>query len=338
MNHVQIGDVSMRPLFARHETFAPRFGWLRKGYIAVTQQGDVTDLGSDVFLLKESPVLLGVGKNMVNAIRYWMQAFKLAVEQKRGGTSRAWLSSATPEAHWLLADDGADPFLEDPASLWLLHWWLLRPPCHAPSWWIAFHAFPHARFTEDQLIRTVEQYVAMAGWEIAPGSIAKDVDCLTKMYAPRKTSTGSPGSFEDLLDCPFRELALLEASPDIARTWRFTEGPRPTLPPAVIAYACLDYASRFTTAEGSITLGRLASEPGSPGLAFRLTEPVLAARLEEALHGRTDARIDEGAGQRRLSFDKSPHHIKNVVLSKYFGVASAALNKAPVRVNEEVAV
>jgi len=171
----------------------------------------------------------------------------------------------------------------------------------------------------------VEQYVSLAGWDVAPGSIAKDVDCLTKMYAPRKTATGSPGSFEDLLDCPFRELALLEAAPDTARTWRFTDGPRPSLPPAIIAYACLDFAGRFTEKEGSITLGRLASEPGSPGLAFRVTEPTLAAALDQAFSSSIGARIDEGAGQRRLAFDRPPRLLGESIRDRYYGLEAFSL-------------
>ena len=65
------------PSFARHETFAPRFGWLHKGFTAV-------DSDPEAFLKEDAPVTLGVGKNMVNAIRYWSMAFKLTVEHPRG--------------------------------------------------------------------------------------------------------------------------------------------------------------------------------------------------------------------------------------------------------------
>ena len=50
-------------VFARHETFHPRFGWLKKGF-------DKADRDSGIFLREDAPVLLGVGKNMVRSIRY----------------------------------------------------------------------------------------------------------------------------------------------------------------------------------------------------------------------------------------------------------------------------
>ena len=69
------------PAFARHETFHPRFGWLRK---AVTESAK----SGTVFTEKDSTVKLGVGKNMVNAIRYWGLAFKVLEQRPNPGRPR----------------------------------------------------------------------------------------------------------------------------------------------------------------------------------------------------------------------------------------------------------
>ena len=305
------------PFFARHETFAPRFGWLHKGFSAI-------DSDPEAFLKEDAPVTLGVGKNMVNAIRYWSMAFKLTVEHRRGGTSRAHTASPTWEACWLLSEHGADPYLEDPASLWLLHWWLLTParyaPCYAPTWWVAFNALPSSRFVEAELAELVARHVRLSGWEQpAPASITKDVDCLTKMYAPRKTpKEGSPGSFEDLLDCPFRELGLLEATPGKGHLWRFTSTASASLPPRIIAYACLDYVSRQTSAAGSVTLARLANEPGAPGRAFRLREPDIAAALEEVSGLHAAISVTDAVGHRNLVSSGNPHDLAWELLDAHF--------------------
>src|SRR5215472_11015109 len=84
-----------KPAFARHETFHPRYGWLAKGYAAAAD-----DPG--IFVNEAATVTLGVGKNMVRAIRYWMAAFKLAEERAPGYTVPTW------RAHWLLSEHGAD--------------------------------------------------------------------------------------------------------------------------------------------------------------------------------------------------------------------------------------
>lgn len=306
MIETQLGAIA-NPRFARHETFAPRFGWLHKGFRAV-----ISD--SDVFLRDDAPVVLGVGKNMVNAIRYWSNAFKLTIERPKGGSSRANVSVPTWRAVWLLDENGADPYLEDPASLWLLHWWLLSVQegarCEAPTWWVAFHALSAPRFTEEQIVDQVLRHVGRCGWEPpVQASVARDVDCLTKMYAPRKVATGSPGSFEDLLDCPFRELGLLESVADSSqksRVWRFTDVARASLPSRVIAYACLDFAATTVAGAGSISLARLANEPGSPGRAFHLREADISAALAEVCELRAELDITEAAGHRSLVFRNDP--------------------------------
>ena len=63
MNEINI----IKPIFARHETFHPRFGWFKKGF----DKNEVFSTNK-----KGATTILGVGKNMVNSIRYWSLAFK----------------------------------------------------------------------------------------------------------------------------------------------------------------------------------------------------------------------------------------------------------------------
>ncbi|MET8323337.1 DUF4007 family protein [Micromonospora sp. NPDC005189] len=323
MLEIKLRDAAM-PSFSRHETFAPRFGWLHKAYSALRD----ASMGSEVFLQHDAPVRLGVGKNMVNAIRFWSYAFKITVEYPRSKNSRANAAGPTWEARWLLDEDGADPYLEDPGSLWLLHWWLLSERSFVPTWWVAFNALPSSRFTEETLTETVIRQVRSSEWEMpVRTSIAKDADCLTKMYARRKAPTGSPGSFEDLLDCPFRELGLLEfggserSGDREVRFWQFTNTARVSLPARVIAYACLDYADRNPALRqgGSIALARLANEPGGPGRAFRLREPEIAGALEEVSTHHDALALTEGVGQRSLAFAAPPRGLAWDVLDAHYG-------------------
>jgi hypothetical protein len=310
------------PKFARHETFAPRFGWLHKAYMQVKEN-------SEVFHREDAPVLLGVGKNMVNAMRYWSQAFKLTQEHPHEEPSyRAYVASPTWRARWLLDEDGADPYLEDTGSLWLLHWWLLssepQARCLAPTWYVMFHLAPFSRVTAAEMAMVITRHIRENfdedKWP-AQESINRDVDCLIKMYAlDQEFNPLSPGSFEDLLACPFRELGLLEGQgKGKERTWRFTSGSRSSLPAPVLAYACLDYASRFSANAGSISLARLANEPGAPGRAFRTREPELTKAIESLVSEHPDLQIVEALGQRSLAFTKDPQALAWSVLDDHYG-------------------
>lgn len=316
------------PKFSRHETFAPRYGWLHKAHTEIVRDGEG---GSDIFHRENAPVLLGVGKNMVNAIRFWSQAFKLTREHPHPDPSnRAYLASPTWRAEWLLGENGADPYLEDTGSLWLLHWWLLSSEpgeggakCMVPSWYVMFHLAPFSKVTTAEMITLITRHVNESyAKEAVPAaeSIKRDVECLIKMYALElEPNPLSQGSFEDQLMSPFRELGLLEGQgKGKDRVWRFTTRSRSNLPAAVLLYACLDYASHFPGGN-SISLARLANEPGAPGRAFRMREPELIKVIEPLVTEHADLQITDSLGQRSLSFIGDPQKLAWDVLDRHYG-------------------
>ena len=131
-------DEACERVFARHETFHPRYGWLKKAVDAAGNE-------EDVFNSEDAVIRLGVGKNMVKAIRHWGAAFKL-IEADPDSNSRrpAWIPSYWGQS--LFSDYGADPFTELPGTLWWLHWKLLAPRSQAPVWWTTFNQFSAVEF------------------------------------------------------------------------------------------------------------------------------------------------------------------------------------------------
>ncbi|MFF9070106.1 DUF4007 family protein [Streptomyces sp. NPDC014891] len=308
--------------FGRHETFAPRFGWLHKAYMQVKHD-------SEIFHREDAPVLLGVGKNMVYSMRHWSKAFKLTQEHPHEDPSyRALVASPTWRARWLLDEEGADPYLEDTGSLWMLHWWLLsndsEAKCWAPSWYMIFNLAPRSRVTSAEMTSFITRHVhenfSEKDWP-AGESISRDVECMIKMYAlDQEFNPLSPGSFEDLLMSPFRELGLLEGQgKGKERSWRFTNGSRSNLPAPVLAYACLDFAARSSANAGSISLARLAQDPGSPGRAFRMREPDLAKAIESLVSDHPDLQIVSALGQSSLAFSKAPLPLAWDILDAHYG-------------------
>ncbi len=301
--------VAAEPAFARHETFHPRFGWLRK---AVSQAGDGT-----AFTDPDATVKLGVGKNMVNAIRYWGLAFKVLEQRPNLARPRLPLVMPSTFGEILLGDDGWDPFLEDPASLWLLHWKLLAPRCTAPTWWVAFNDFAALQFSEGQLRTHVVELASAAGWpSVVESSVKKDVDCLIRTYTVRRQGRQV---LDDVLDCPFRELGLMEnASGDEGRAWRFVVGQKPTLPDALIAFAALEFAAIAGDGARSVSIARLAHEPGSPGAAFRLTETGLFESLSRFSMAHDRLSVAEPAGLRQILFPDDPSALAAEILASYY--------------------
>lgn len=98
----------MRYSFSGHESFYCKSLWLKKGY-------DYLKEGHS-FLDEDAVVRLGVGKNMVASIRFWLKAFGLTANDQ-----------PTALADLLFAkESGCDCFIEDVNTLWLLHYSLVH--------------------------------------------------------------------------------------------------------------------------------------------------------------------------------------------------------------------
>ena len=298
------------PTFARHETFHPRYGWFRKACTFTAED-------SRVFSREDAPVRIGVGKNMVRAIRFWGLAAKLIEAAPRPSDARTPEMVPTRLGDALFGDDGWDRYMEDPGTLWLLHWLLLAPPSRLPVWWLAFNEFHAVEFTGDDLEAAVAtQIEAAADWTRPhPSSVRKDVSALLRTYAPAERSGRT--AIDDVLDCPLRELNLIGRSAAAGR-YRFTMGAKPALPPAVLVYAALDYIDRIRAGGNTITLSRLAHEPGAPGKAFKLAEGEFLAALEPVV-AETDALgLATATGAVQLSWSGEPGGIANEALDRYY--------------------
>jgi hypothetical protein len=271
---------SIHATFGRHETFTPRYSWLKRGYDALAGGG-----GRYIFATYDAHHDLGVGKNQARSIRFWLQAFRIVEERKIEGR-REPTGSPTVFGEALLNDDfGLDPYLEDMGSWWLLHWMALSPGGYLPVWWAAFHTFPAQVFNVDQLVEHVQAQIdATSSWNQPKPphttTVRKDVLALLRAYAGTSGSRRKDTD-DDGLDNPLVPLTLLRQTDELG-TFRFGVGPKPGLPTAVAAFACLDFLARNGATSRQTLVATLATEQGGPGRAFKLTERDLTDLLARA--------------------------------------------------------
>ncbi len=305
----------MCPSFARHETFHPRYGWLKKGFDAARQD-------PSFFLQPDATTQLGVGKNMVRAIRYWCSAYKVLEERPNPENTRLRNSHPTRSVDALLDDEGWDPYLEDPASLWLLHWQLLRSPCAAPAWFAIFNRFRANDFTDEALVSQLRLFCDdHPEWgKVAHNSLLKDARCLLRMYA--SVTTGRDLA-EDTIDSPFVDLELIRVLQGTRRHFVLNVGPKRSLSAHIVAYACIDFAVQQRTSARIMTLSRLTHAPGSPGRAFQLTEAVLAEVLDSFATTYAGLQLTQAAGTRQLVFDDSLDGQPTRILDDYYALRSS---------------
>lgn len=260
--------VEPRYAVGAHETFAFRTGWLKKGYDAVRKD-------RFAFARDDAVVQLGVGKNMVRSIRFWCLSTGVLEEEARPTGSKPL--KPTEIGNRLLADDGWDPYLEDSASLWLVHWLLVTNP-RASAWWYAFGTYPDNEFSKPRMIAFLQSIVERQQQTVSPTSLARDVDCFVRTYVSGMNAASSLP--EASFDCPLAELELIHPA-DTDGVYRFRIGRKEGLPPQVVGFALLQFFGAHVLPRRSVNLRDCLYAAGSPGQAFRLDEDALREALDD---------------------------------------------------------
>lgn len=289
--------------FSGHQTFPFRYPWLPKGI-----RGLEEDPG--LFFRDDAIVTLGVGKNMVSAIRFWCEALNLALVNGRLSVGRP-----TPLGLKLFGKQGWDPYLEDLGTLWLLHWQLVDSPEIASTWSFVFTHWNRDVFSRADLLEWLV-VVAEKGADkrTSRNSLKRDLDVFMRTYVPSRQD--GRRSLEDTFDCPLVELGLLRRIE--GDLYRFDRGPKPGLPVEVFAFALARYWSKRAKEQETLSFERLLYGPSSPGGAFKLTESSLATLLE-SLPTWTSLEYDETGGL-RLLIRRDPKKLRDPLqfLERYY--------------------
>ncbi len=210
-----------------HETFSIRKNWLAKGLEAVAGN-------AAIFTDKKIEAMdeLGIGRNMVFALRYWLKAVGLTREEK---VERQTKTIFTPLGKVIFEND---PYVEEIGTFWLLHHVLATNKDFATSWYFFFNEFNLAEFSKEDFVGALESFDRMNGGSAAHSSLESDFECLLNTYISR-FKTEMEADPEDNMDCPFAELGLV----DFARTvegkkiYRKVIPPKQNIPPLIFLAA-----------------------------------------------------------------------------------------------------
>ena len=257
------------PQFSGHETFPLRYGWLKKVYDAVASTEDKQD-NKPVFLGDDAIARFGVGKNMVASMRHWGYAAGI-IDDLKGSP----VIQTTKLGNLLFGSDGLDPYMEHPATLWLVHWNLAARP-DKTTWFWAFNHYHALTFEREDLTKGISRLAKERGWSrVAAVTIKNDVACFVRTYVPQ--SPLERGSNDDALESPLAELGLIKATGK-RDGFRFVRGAKSTLGDGVFLYALMDFWYGHSSA-ATLSFEAIAHEPGSPGRVFLFDENDVADRL-----------------------------------------------------------
>ena len=208
-------------------------------------------------------------------------------------------TSPTSLGRRVFRNGGLDPYMENPATAWLVHWQLCTNP-HKTTWFWAFNHYSAGTFEREMLVKGIVKLAKDRHWRRAAGATIKsDVACFVRTYVSHMHLEKT--NHENALESPLAELGLIRP---VGRRdgFRFVLGHKPTLEAGIFCYAVTKFwLSRDSSSAQTLSFEALAHEPGSPGRVFLLDENDLAARLSciEETSGNL-YRWSETAGMKQL--------------------------------------
>lgn len=258
--------------FAAHDTFHIRDGWLHKGISIVSKR-------PEIFSDPHATDTFGIGRNMVDAVRYWLLAAGLGNE-KRSKTS-------DEKAQFLLSPLGKlllkrDRFIEEDVSLWALHFHIASNVEKATTWYWFFNKFPSTRFDSQSCLNYLSRWIEQSDLKKKPNvsSLQKDISCVLRTYTKAHGRRRSDYSPEDSFECPFAALQLVDYLEN-SDSYKMNVGKR-SVPAHAFAYAVISFVQRE---EGRTEIGfqDLLSAENSPGRVFLLSAEGLLNNIDSMI-------------------------------------------------------
>lgn len=206
-----------RPIFSGHESFACKSHWLKRGYDFVMAERNFND--------DDAVVHLGVGKNMVASIRFWLKAVGLLKDDQLEDI-----------AGYLFNDDnGKDPYLEDIGTLWLLHFMLVNTE-HATIYKTAFVDYHRQRnIIEKGKLQNYIKHTCFEGTSYKnlynDNTVKRDIGVMLHNYCSK-----SNANLEDS-NCLLAPLNLISEADK--ETYVFNYDTRSDVPSLIFLYAML---------------------------------------------------------------------------------------------------
>tara|TARA_Y100001970_G_scaffold189873_1_gene230832 strand:+ start:2383 stop:3294 length:912 start_codon:yes stop_codon:yes gene_type:complete len=272
--------------FGRNETFNLRYSWLNKGLKEFKQN-------KNIFLLEEAPLILGVGKNMVNSIKYWLNAYQIV----------DFSFDEPVQTQFGEVIENHDPYLENIKSLWLLHWKLCTNPNQATFYYWFFNCYKKNKFTKIELLNDLNIWLDDIGSKkVSSATLERDALLLLKTFSSSQDETKN---FEELLENPFYVLNLLSKNND--GSYSVTYEPRESINSTMLGF-CLLEIFNLTKSEDlfeknkkrtQMPVSEFLNEQPSISRIFKINESYFYQLLDELIINYPSTfSFNETAGQR----------------------------------------
>lgn len=247
--------------YGQHQSFHLRDRWLSKALKSLD--------GNERFFYTENAFeQIGLGKNMVQSLRFWVEATKV-VEKQEGKKHSHSLSNL---GRLILKYDKVIQ-LQDTAAI--LHYNLTSDKEVASSWHWFFNYFNEKVSTKEEIFEGLKKWVEEnESKNIAEGSLKKDVDCIVRLY----TSGQDNEDPEEVIHSPIAKLNLLSET----EGYIYKKTPKISdIGVTALMYVLLDYCNNHNI--NTITVDEIEHKNNLWGKTFNLNRSVIVNALERLM-------------------------------------------------------
>jgi hypothetical protein len=156
----------------KHSSFYIRNGWPTKILLAVRADNHIFSPNAELKAVDE----LGMGRVMIKALRYWAKALGLTLETK----DAQGIVSVETELFTLLYEN--DRYLQNEASLLLLHRELAVNIEEATAWFWAFNEHSKSTISKEEFVDGFYSYLISNGGVAGKDSVEKEFNCFKNTY------------------------------------------------------------------------------------------------------------------------------------------------------------
>lgn len=283
---------NIKPTLSGHDTFPLRYGWMKKTYDQINAQPEVANVFSQDTAIAD----FGVGKNMLNAMKFWSTHTMMIVKDNNRyiNTDGSYTTTnfsifdedSTNFTNYLndfynaenfFSDEGLDPFLESPSTIWLLHLALVTNPNLVTYYWF-FNINTKSELTREEFARLLKDFLEDHNLKIPSSSTLKrDIECFIQNYTAKRRKSNE--DFESTLEGPLVELGLITRVNKY--NIRALRGEKNSLTLSVFIYALVNFWRMHNFSADTLSLESCTYDECSPGRVFMLDEEAIIGYAEQ---------------------------------------------------------
>lgn len=254
-----------------HETFIFRYSWPPK--VVVNAENDPYIFKND----DQAMTKLGVGKNMVQSMKFWSQAAGIVKSNNN-------FSEISELGKKIFGSHGIDKYLEDVKTLWLLHW-NLSTNKESPllAWHFLLNCWHYQDFTKNETVSFLIKELNKNNLKFSEKTVESHASTFIHTYI----QANNKNDYEDTLDCPLAELSLIiklgERKNDSSiyePIYAFRVEEKPEISQQLFVYCINDYWNKYYPNEKTLLLHNISVGKCSPGQVFKLPENAIRERLD----------------------------------------------------------